>query len=319
VPVVVAVGGIAVLAHTIDARDAVQRVAQADLRWTLLGVLLTALSLLSSIFAWGVLLRGVGHRLRWRALSRWYLLGVFLGQVVPTGAAGDALRAVEVGKVTGHGHALASLAGSRMAGALGITMWGLAGALLLRERVGPLVVAGACVLAAGMVLVWVLALTADHVVPRLMERASPLPRRALSMVRPFTRAFGSYGRRPSVIVLCVAASSIAWGINLGALTAFARAVGLDAGWSPFAVIIPVTLVASLAPFSLNGVGLREGVLVSLLGHAGVGGGHAAALSILIDLQMIPFVLLGAGVWLFRGRSWPAMRPGRIAPRPSSPA
>ena len=78
---------------------------------------------------------------------------------------------------------------------------------------------------------------------------------------------------------------------------FSRAVGADVSWTLFAVAIPITLLATLTPFSLNGVGLREGVLVGLLAHAGVSSGHAGALSILIDLQMVPFALLGAVFWM----------------------
>jgi uncharacterized iron-regulated membrane protein len=67
----------------------------------------------------------------------------------------------------------------------------------------------------------------------------------------------------------------------------------------FAVAIPVTLLATLAPFSMNGLGLREGVLVGLLAHAGVSSANAGALAVLIDLQMVPFALFGAVLWMRR--------------------
>ena len=59
----------------------------------------------------------------------------------------------------------------------------------------------------------------------------------------------------------------------------------------------MTLLATLIPFSLNGVGVREGVLAGLLAHSGVSGGHIGAMTILVDLQMVPFALAGAVFWM----------------------
>ena len=114
------------LLRTLDIGRAAHGLRDADPRLVLLGVGLTGLSLLASILEWGVLLPGTGHPLRWRSLSSWYFQGLFVGQMLPAGVGGDALRALEVGRVTGHGHALASLAGSRMAGTLGMAAWGVA-------------------------------------------------------------------------------------------------------------------------------------------------------------------------------------------------
>jgi hypothetical protein len=88
-----------------------------------------------------------------------------------------------------------------------------------------------------------------------------------------------------------------WGLNLAALVLMGRAVGVEAGWQIFAVTIPVTLAATWLPLSANGIGVREGILVGLLTHAGVASGPATALSILIDLQMLPFALVGGLLWM----------------------
>ena len=69
-----------------------------------------------------------------------------------------------------------------------------------------------------------------------------------------------------------------------------------------AVCIPLTLLVALAPISLNGIGVREGVLVWLLAHVGISTTHAGAISLLIDLQMVPFAILGAVLWMRRRRA-----------------
>ena len=293
--------GIAVLVRSVDVPRAAGGLRETDARWAMLGLVLTGLSLVGSVVEWGVLLRGTGHRLSWNSLSSWYLEGLFVGQVLPAGVGGDALRAVEVGRVTGHGHALASLAGSRMAGTLGMALWGVAGAVLLRAWLGPVAVAGAALFAVAMIVAWAAALGADRVVRRLTGHHCPVRRRVAGILHPFTGAFRGYGRRPVTLVQCLAVGAAGWGVNLCALAVFARAVGVDASWSLFAVSIPVTLLATLAPFSMNGLGLREGILVGMLAHAGVGAAHAGTLAILVDLQMVPFALMGAVVWMGRRR------------------
>ncbi len=296
------VAGVAILLHSIDVQKAARGLADANVGWASLGLALTALALMSSVLEWGVLLRGTGHRLAWSSLSSWYLQGLFVGQVLPAGVGGDALRAVEVGKVTGHGHALASLAGSRMAGTLGMAAWGVAGAVLLRAWLGPAGVAGACVFAVAMVVAWVLALGADRVVRRMRGHDSRYRKRIANGLHPFTGAFRAYRRVPRVLVQSMLIGAAGWGINLCALAIFAKALGIHADWSLFAVAIPVTLLATLAPFSMNGLGLREGVLVGLLAHAGVNSAHAGALAVLIDLQMVPFALFGAVLWMRRRKA-----------------
>lgn len=296
------VAGVAVLLHSIDVQKAAKGLAEANVGWAALGLALTGLALLSSVVEWGVLLRGTGHRLAWSSLSSWYLQGLFVGQVLPAGVGGDALRAVEVGKVTGHGHALASLAGSRMAGTLGMAVWGVAGAVLLRAWMGTAGIIGACVFAVFMVVAWVLALGADRVVRRLRGQECRWRKRAANALHPFTGAFHAYRRVPRVLVQSMLIGAVGWGINLCALAIFAKALGIHADWSLFAVAIPITLLATLAPFSMNGLGLREGVLVGLLAHVGVNSAHAGSLAVLIDLQMVPFALFGAVLWMRRRRT-----------------
>ena len=294
--------GIGIVLHSINVGDALHGLMTANVRWVTVGVLLTGVTVLASVAEWGFLIRAGGTRLRWRSLASWYIQGLFVGQVLPAAIGGDAMRAVELGKVTGPGHALASLAGSRMAGALGMAGWGLAGAVLLRSSVGAVGLVGAGAFLVGIVLAWLAALNANGAVAWLSQGASGLRRTMIRGLMPFTGAFKMYRSQPHALVKSVVVGSAGWGINLAALAVFARAVGIDEGWTIFAVAIPISLVATLSPFSINGIGVREGLLVGLLSHAGVALAKAAAFAIFVDIQMIPFALLGGVVWLLRSRA-----------------
>jgi uncharacterized protein (TIRG00374 family) len=300
--------GLAILAHTINVPQAVASLAHADPLWMAAALGLTVLAVAASVVEWGVLLRtasapagaGPGSLLSWPRLSSTYLQGVFFTQMLPAGVGGDAMRTVEMGRQIGHGRVLASLAGSRLAGMLGMTCWGIAAAILLRALLGTGVVIVIAGLAVAVVVIWLLALSADRILPhRLLARVSGAMSRG---VRSFSEAFAGYRNHPHAVAQSLLVGAAGWGFNLLALSVAARAIGVDLSWTVLAVCIPITLLVALAPFSINGLGLREGVLVALLSHTGVSVAHAGAISVLIDLQMIPFAVLGAVLWSRHRRS-----------------
>lgn len=72
----------------------------------------------------------------------------------------------------------------------------------------------------------------------------------------------------------------------------ARAVGLDTHAGVFFLIVPASVVASMLPISLNGLGLREGVLVGLLVSVGAPPDTAGAFAVLALLVSTAFALIG---------------------------
>jgi uncharacterized membrane protein YbhN (UPF0104 family) len=310
--------GLVILARTINLPQAIASLAHADPLWIAAALGLTMLAVAASVVEWGVLLRtasapagaaaspgtgscsGPGSLLSWRRLSSSYLQSLFFTQMLPAGVGGDAMRTVEMGRQIGHGRVLASLAGSRLAGMLGMTCWGIAAAILLRALIGTGILVVIAGLAVAVVLIWLVALSADRLVPhRLLARLSGAMSRG---VRSFSDAFAGYRQHPHAVAQSLLVGAAGWGFNLLALSVAARAIGVDLSWTILAVCIPITLLVALAPFSINGLGLREGVLVALLSHTGVSVVHAGAISVLIDLQMLPFAVLGAVLWSRHRRS-----------------
>jgi glycosyltransferase 2 family protein len=310
--------GLVILARTINLPQAIASLAHADPLWIAAALGLTMLAVAASVVEWGVLLRtasapagaaaspgtgsgsGPGSLLSWRRLSSSYLQSLFFTQMLPAGVGGDAMRTVEMGRQIGHGRVLASLAGSRLAGMLGMTCWGIAAAILLRALLGTGILVVIAGLAIAVVLIWLVALSADRLVPhRLLARLSGAMSRG---VRSFSDAFAGYRQHPHAVAQSLLVGAAGWGFNLLALSVAARAIGVDLSWTVLAVCIPITLLVALAPFSINGLGLREGVLVALLSHTGVSIAHAGAISVLIDLQMLPFAVLGAVLWSRHRRS-----------------
>jgi uncharacterized membrane protein YbhN (UPF0104 family) len=108
-----------------------------------------------------------------------------------------------------------------------------------------------------------------------------------------------------------------WGTGL-ALTSFAtnlnfavaafllgRALGLPTTFSDFLAFMPAVILATTLPVSFGGWGVREGLLVVLLGRVGVPAADALALSLLFGAGNALCGLPGLAAWLLAERLSPA--------------
>ena len=78
----------------------------------------------------------------------------------------------------------------------------------------------------------------------------------------------------------------------------AWALKIDISWVTFFVVVPISVVASMLPVSLNGLGLREGVFVALLYEQGVELAVAGAFSLLALVLATVFSVIGGFVYMF---------------------
>jgi uncharacterized protein (TIRG00374 family) len=301
--------GLLLLERAVNVPEAAQRLAGVSPGWMAAGTALTGVSVLLGMVSWAVLLHGPGPRPGWATLISLYLRALFIGQLLPGGVGGDAVRVVETGRRIGSGPALAAVVGGRLAGALGIALWAALAAVMMRDRLDARLGLMPAAVAASLVLLILVLLAAllcsDPLVRRLGAGAGPV-RRLLAAVRPFTGTFDGYAHHPRLLAASLGSGVASWGFNLLALTTMARAVGISTDPEVFALVIPISLLGTLAPFSVNGLGLREGILVGLLAHDGIGTTQAASVSLLVDVQMVPFAVAGAVIWGLRRR-------GRRAP------
>jgi uncharacterized membrane protein YbhN (UPF0104 family) len=175
--------------------------------------------------------------------------------------------------------------------------WALLSALALHAMFGWITVAAAAVLVLAIAAGWALALTAGPLVARCSRHSLRLVRRGATLAMPLTDALHRFREHRGALGWSVVSGVAGWTVNLFSLAALAHAVGVDAGPQLFAVVMPLSLLTTLVPFAVSGIGLREGVLVGLLIHAGVAPQRAGALAVLVDLQPLPVALCGAWLWL----------------------
>ncbi len=77
-------------------------------------------------------------------------------------------------------------------------------------------------------------------------------------------------------------------------------LNLDVPIIYYFIIVPVALTILIAPFSINGIGLREGVFVFLLAGLGVPSSDAIALSLLSFILLLTQSVIGGIIFALRG-------------------
>lgn len=220
--------------------------------------------------------------LRWRLLARWLglampallavralFLGVFGAQLLPSALGTDLLRGWLVARqVQGAGRIAASVIGDRLVALFAVCLlFTLANPVprQLPASYAALLGPGAVLATGAILLVFLLGC-------RQRPRAAPL--------------LGALGLALVVHALSVVIAALA-----------ARAYGVDASLRLWVSVVPLAVIASALPISINGWGVREATIVALAAPLGVSATDALLVSITIGALNMIASLPGALVML----------------------
>ncbi|HEX6492489.1 MAG TPA: lysylphosphatidylglycerol synthase domain-containing protein, partial [Candidatus Dormibacteraeota bacterium] len=126
----VSVAGVGIVVHGVNITALGRLVSSATPGLLIAAVALGAIAQATAFPQWAMLLRD-RSALGWRRLASVFLRATFIGQALPTGVGGDAVRAVEVGRTLGYGNALGSIVASHLLGMLAMGCWAVAGSLFV--------------------------------------------------------------------------------------------------------------------------------------------------------------------------------------------
>ncbi len=255
---------------------------------------------LLAVARWQLVLRHQTIRFAFPKLVRYFWLGLFFNQVLPSSVGGDAMRAYcLVRDGCGIGSASVAVLLDRMCGMIGLVILVFVCLPLSfsyisdpATRWGVLVVACAAASAIGAVLV-LDRLTAELRRWRIARGMTTLSRDARSLL------FSSgWGGRITFISIGVHLISV---VTIGTL---ALAAQLEVHWLAFLIVVPLASLLMTVPISIAGWGIREGVMVVGLGYAGMDPEQAVALSVLYGILLMAVSLPGGLVWLMEERRPP---------------
>lgn len=242
---------------------------------------------------WWCVLRAIGQsQCSAATLSRLFSVSIVMGQVMPS-LAGDGLRGwLLVRRGVSFQAALHSIIFERGLMVLCLLALLAATQALVASRLGivtGLWMAPLC-LALGITLV-LLMVVADGLLPQARPWLRPV-HGVLADTRALLTSWSGIGG------VAVALLSNLNFVVAGSL--LAAAVGLPLSWQDSLAVIPLVTVATTLPISLGGWGMREGVLVSLLGSLGIPGGEALRYALLFGVGGLLAGMPGFLMWWFGG-------------------
>lgn len=215
--------------------------------------LLLSQSVLSTL-KWKTLLATDGIHLGFFYLLKTYLIGNFLSLFLPTSFGGDVYRVAAVNKASGRlAKTTSSVLFDRLTGLFALCS--IAGVAYLLFPGLPFKWAAALALGAGVGLFW---LGSSGVIVRRFP--DPRPGVARSILKIF-ESFNRYAsdRRCLVLVVLIA---FVFQLNVVVINkVYSLTLGLDIAFGTLLLIIPLIYLTEAVPFTINGLGLREGAFV----------------------------------------------------------
>lgn len=305
--VAVSLGLLSLLALRMDLGQLLRVLGSA--RFSYVAVVLAAylLSQLLSSLRWLLLARPLGFKLPFGEFLSFYFIGMFFNLFAPSTIGGDVGRVFYLARDGGlkgeksafTAYAAISVLSDRAIG-MAVLIWTGAAALLLYPGYSlPPVVRSATYAIALTVLA---ALAGAPLLGRLLKQeADPFRNCA-------RRALQLYARNWGPLAGAFALSAAVHLLQGGLQRLLAQALGLDLPWSFCFILYPLVGTFSALPVSLNGIGLREGGYLFLLGTIGIESEKAVAFSLLWFVIGILASLVGGLVFILRKGPRPSPAP-----------
>lgn len=263
-------------------------------------VLMRFFGLTISSFKWQQLLAIHGLRYRLSQLVRWYLVATFLNHFLPTSIGGDGYRIYKTWH-NGRGKACAVVAilVERATGLAALALLGyaaaiatylsrgdpVAGTIAVGGTIGLPLAAGAVWLSIRLRLLGVL--TRSRFWPAKLTELSALA--------------GDFRDHPQKSAL-VGVISFVFHVNkILVVWLLLYALGARANLLELTVAILAVEVIGLLPISLGGLGVVEGSFIYVMGHYGVSQEIGLATILLMRVLMVPYSLIGAGLYFMGDR------------------
>lgn len=258
--VVISVGGLAYIFWKVPFAEVCGHWTSQALPWVILILACTVFSMAIQANRWRGLLLEEGKKIKFRTFYAYIALGYFFNNLLPSGFGGDAVKTIAFGKRFGNiANSVAAVAISRVMGLLAMFLCFFATLPFVVARYDiPAIYTGAvCAVALVSVLVIIGGLFSDKIkLPAAITAKVPFLLKlqdAFSIYRGYKKAFLLSG----LDSIWLQISSIAIHYS------YFQAVGVPVDLATITVFMTITITVSMLPISINGIGIREGVNVSL--------------------------------------------------------
>ncbi|MEM8758172.1 MAG: lysylphosphatidylglycerol synthase transmembrane domain-containing protein [Planctomycetota bacterium] len=250
---------------------------------------------------WKRLLTAARVRVRQRPLYRASMIAMFYNQLLPSTVGGDVARGIEahragVPKAT----ALSSLVVDRIIGIVALAVLAAITLPLVDDYPGrPMLLYVVVWGAALMMLAAIATIFSPHESMLSVGRAvyRRLPRPFARAAKKIDDSVDGYRGRPGVFAAAFV-SSVVLQLNVVLMHwLIASALAIEINFVTLVLVVPLALIVMLAPVTINGIGIREGIFTVLLAAYGVSETQAVAMALLVYAVFLLHGILGGMVVL----------------------
>lgn len=302
--ITVSAGMLAFLLSRFDLASLLPAGNWATVPWVIAGLAAMLVAMVLSAVRWQRVLSALELPTELPPLVSYSLAGLFVANFLPSTIGGDVLRVVRLSARNGQRPAsFASVVLERLTGFIVLPLITLVAFAAYPELLHLGTATAFAVILSGATLALLVVIVVVGVNPRIGSRLAGRTswlkfvgavHLGLERIRRHPRAAASVLVAAFAYQLCLVFA--AW--------LAAHALGIPVGWGAAMAFIPVVLIAQVLPFSVNGLGLREGALVLLLAPLGIANQQAVALGLLLYGMNVAVSLLGAPAFAVGPRTEP---------------
>jgi glycosyltransferase 2 family protein len=275
----------------------------AKLSWLVLAGSMPAIGILLTVVRWGTLLRAQNARIPTTTLYQSYMVASFFGQFLPSTIGGDAVRAYDSWKLgASKSAAFSAILVDRFVGLTVLVCLGMVAVCFPSDltRHIPAIYSIVVIAAIGILLcLWLFFAPSKQLVLVAEKTSRWLPDRVRSILGSIFEALTIYRRHAGALSQSLFLSIL---LQLNVVTFYffiGRSIGIEISYGFYYLIVPIAVLVMLAPISLNGIGVREGVFVFLLGKFAIDDAHAVAFAWIEYGIVVFYGMLGGLVYAFR--------------------
>lgn len=298
--IAISIGGLAYIFWKVPFGDVSSHWTAHALPWVGLILLCTIFSMCIQALRWKGLLLEEGKKIPFKTFYSYIALGYFFNNLLPSGFGGDAVKTIAFGKKFGNtANSVAAVAISRVMGLLAMFICFFATIPFVASQYEIPMVYTATVAAVAFLCAFTIVggLFSDKIkLPSFLAKKIPFLiklQNAFSIYRNYRAAFFKSG----IDSIWLQISSILIHYS------YFQAVGVPVDLATITVFMTITITITMLPISINGIGLRESVNITLFtGLLGISADIVLAAALIGYIPMLFQAVQGAFVFvLLKGK------------------
>ncbi len=298
---------LAILFSRIDAGRLWASARQASAAWLGVAVIVYLVNVLVSVWRWRLLLHAQDVDVPGRSLLGSLLVSLFFNNFLPSNIGGDVIRIRDTaGPARSKTVAAVVVLTDRVLGLMALGLVAAVGATASASAAShpPLPIwpswlwAGLLIAAAASAPV----VLAPAGVGRLLQPLTVLhPEWIGGRIESLTVVLERFRDRPAALMTCFGGAVFVQATIVLVYLAVAHALRINIAAADLATIVPISFIVQLVPVSVNGFGVREATFSLYFTRIHLPIESALLLSLVVTALVMLFSLVGAAVYVARGR------------------